>query len=754
MKKQLLYIAACCFALLPVACDKEDTDAIRYGFGEGGIVMTVAAPSETRAINVKALTLADCTVDIYQRTSGNSSDEPSETWIRHYESGECPETVVKLLEGDYSVSVSCGTQPSDAALDACLYKGRKEFTVTAGQTQPVAVSCEPQCAVVAVGFDESIAKKELSDVRVEVSLPTSEAACKSLTFTTNDTGYFNMPESGAELEWSFHAVHPEKGEFEKTGTVKNVVNGKKYALNFRYSDDLPGYIGFDLEIDETTDDHNDMLIFSPKPVLKGEEIFKADGADFADKEMALTVETLGGATVRDVKIYQVGAAVATRSGYSTRADSDAGSDLLLWHWQCPAEGGEPTVTGETTVTAGTLTNTETGTSLDITLNPAFFSFPIGETKLRFEILDNKEAFAENTAVIRVNEGIQSEVGACDLWANSVTLRGVSTKGAPTFKLRLQGTEKWKTVTGESAGGDEYTGTFTSDEFDWTASTNDAGLPVYRPLKEHSVYANNTYEIAVVIDGHEYRTTFRPVCDQPIPYGNMADDSLSCFTKEHGSFWDSGNNKATPTLCQQDKKDNLTCAYLKAGQTLGVLSAGNLFTGEFAMADMTNGTVSFGKQYGWKARPTALHVKYAAKIGTIDIYKDKNVDETVDLTNGAQDNAVIYVAIVNWTNPHKVTSGTSTPSGMWSPANLKQFKEKGYDTETGGTIIGYGSIRLSENTPGDGLVDLEIPIFYYDTAAKPSGNYTLVIAASTSYFGDYMVGCSTNELWLTDFSWVY
>ncbi len=756
MKKQLLYIVAWCFALLPVACDKEDTDAIRYGFGEGGIVMTVAAPSETRAINVKALTLADCTVDIYQRTAGDASDEPSETWIRHYESGECPETVVKLLEGDYSVSVSCGTQPSDAALDACLYKGRKEFTVTAGQTQPVAVSCEPQCAVVAVGFDESIAKKELSDVRVEVSLPTSEAACKSLTFTTNDTGYFNMPESGAELEWSFHAVHPEKGEFEKTGTVKNVVNGKKYALNFRYSDDLPGYIGFDLEIDETTDDHNDMLIFSPKPVLKGEEIFKADGADFADKEMALTVETLGGATVRDVKIYRVGAAVATRSGYSTRADSDADSDLLLWHWHCPEEGGEPTVTGETTVTAGTLTNTETGTSLDIALNPAFFSFPIGETKLRFEIIDSKEAFAENTAVIRVNEGIRSEVGACDLWANSVTLRGVSTKGAPTFKLRLQGTDEWKTVTGVSADGNEYTATF---ECVWEESQNTvAGVPVYRPDNRRSVFANNTYEIAAVINGHEYRTTFRPVCDQPIPYGDMADGSLSCFgtNNENTVFWGSGNNKYAPALCAHDTKSGHDCARLKSvmAGALGfnMLAAGNLFMGTFFRpSTSTTGTVSFGQGYDWKARPTALHVKYHATVGAVNQQKHEKKDEKGNYIGhpaaiGAQDKAIVYVAIVDWDKRHDVSSGTKDPTGVWSPDEAASQPE--------GPIIGYGIFTIDKSTEGPDLVDKEIPIYYYDKVTKPSATYKIVISGATNIYGDYMCGCDSNELYLTDFSWVY
>ena len=75
MKKQLLYIVAGCFALLSVACDKTDADAVRYGFGEGGIVMTVAPA--TRAIDVADLTLAKCTVSIYQRQSADSDESTS-----------------------------------------------------------------------------------------------------------------------------------------------------------------------------------------------------------------------------------------------------------------------------------------------------------------------------------------------------------------------------------------------------------------------------------------------------------------------------------------------------------------------------------------------------------------------------------------------------------------------------------------------------------------------------------------------------
>jgi len=745
MKKLLLYIAACCFALLPVACDKEDSDAVRYGFGEGGIVMTVAAPS-TRAINDADLTLAKCTVDIYQRTAGEASAETAETRIRHYEPGDCPKTV-KLLAGDYFVSVKWGKQPDDAALDTCFYKGRADFTVTAGATQSVTVDCKPQSAVVAVAFDKSIAEKELSDVRAEVSLPTSEAAYKSLTFTTDDTGYFNMPEGGAELVWSFHAVHPEKGAVEKTGAVKHVLNGKKYALKFRYSDDLPGYVGLDLTIDEKTDNYNDMLIFSPMPVAEG-EIFDAGGQNFADKEMTLTMKTVGDATVREVKIYRVGAAAAIRSGYSTRADAD--SDVLLWHWQCPVSAGaEPTVSGEAkpNVTAAL---SDDWKSLGITLNPAFFSFPVGETKLRFEFCDSKEAFIEKEALIRVNEGILPVVESdYDLWANSVTLHAVSSKGAPTFKLRLQGTSEWKTIAGVSAGGNEYTATFESV---WEESQNTvADVPVYRPDTRWSVFANNTYEIAAEINGHEYCTTFRPVCDQPIPNGNMADASCSCFTtsNENTVFWGSGNNSFAEKLCARDTKSGLYCAHLKSVMagvgTIKMLASGNLFSGTFVRPS-TTGTVSFGQNYDWKARPTALHLKYHATLGSVNQQKHKKTDGTHPANIGEQDRAIFYVAIVDWNKRHDVSSGTKDPIGVWLPDDGANRDE--------GPIIGYGIFIIDKSTEGSELVDHEIPIYYYDKVTKPSNTYKIVISSATNIYGDYMCGCDSNELWLTDFRWVY
>ncbi|MBQ6572311.1 MAG: PCMD domain-containing protein, partial [Alistipes sp.] len=55
---------------------------------------------------------------------------------------------------------------------------------------------------------------------------------------------------------------------------------------------------------------------------------------------------------------------------------------------------------------------------------------------------------------------------------------------------------------------------------------------------------------------------------------------------------------------------------------------------------------------------------------------------------------------------------------------------------------------------DSMVELVIPIYYYDKETKPSKNYTLVISAATSRYGDYMNGCSSSNMYVDDFQWVY
>ena len=112
-----------------------------------------------------------------------------------------------------------------------------------------------------------------------------------------------------------------------------------------------------------------------------------------------------------------------------------------------------------------------------------------------------------------------------------------------------------------------------------------------------------------------------------------------------------------------------------------------------------------------------------------------------------DKARIFVCIVDWTAQQKVFAGTKAPTGTWDPETQTEAAN--------GPIIGYASKVIEETTQGDEMVEVILPINYYqDTAAAPDGKYNIVVSCSTSAYGDYMDACTTNVMYVDDFEWVY
>ena len=115
--------------------------------------------------------------------------------------------------------------------------------------------------------------------------------------------------------------------------------------------------------------------------------------------------------------------------------------------------------------------------------------------------------------------------------------------------------------------------------------------------------------------------------------------------------------------------------------------------------------------------------------------------------GEMDKARIFVCIVDWTAQQKVFAGTKAPTGTWDPETQTEAAN--------GPIIGYASKFIEETTQGDEMVEVILPINYYqDTAAAPDGKYNIVVSCSTSAYGDYMDACTTNVMYVDDFEWVY
>ena len=94
---------------------------------------------------------------------------------------------------------------------------------------------------------------------------------------------------------------------------------------------------------------------------------------------------------------------------------------------------------------------------------------------------------------------------------------------------------------------------------WTSSTNAAGLPVKRLVRTKGVYAGQTYELRLLVNGEATETSEYTVpAGDVIPDGNMENPGLSCFTQENqnAEFWASGNNGFAKELCTSAAFDGM------------------------------------------------------------------------------------------------------------------------------------------------------------------------------------------------------
>lgn len=384
---------------------------------------------------------------------------------------------------------------------------------------------------------------------------------------------------------------------------------------------------------------------------------------------------------------------------------------------------------------------------------------------KFTVTDN--AGQETDITLKYVKTVVSPItynNDADLWANtaSFTLSNIPADATVSvqYKKSTASDTEWQTaeITDNNTKAEikpDWGTQFTAA--DWT--TPNTVQPFWRITEGTGVFANNTYDYKLIVDGTEYKGQFTTKTDQIIPEGNMENTDLPCFILQDASktseTWGSGNNKVLSEcwLCQTDtyifNAITSKCAKLttKTQSTINkkVLAAGNLFYGQFAQ-NGTGGDVRFGQKYSWTARPKALQLTYKASVGTVNY-----VNSIQKIAASQPDYARIFIAIVDWTSRHTVTSKTNisgttvTVSGAWDPETTNNPGE--------GEIIGYGSFWIKQGETD--WQTLEIPINFYNKENKPkTENISLVISCTCNAYGDYMNGCSDNVMYVDDFEWVY
>lgn len=607
-------------------------------------------------------------------------------------------TPMELKVGAYRMEVRSEDTMPGVDWEHPVYGATSDFTITKAQTtSPEEVVCTLQNIKVSVEYSS-----ELADMLADTSKATVSLGDTSLAFPKTETraAYFKPQALENTLDFVFDGTFADTdvpAKFSKQITGVKAGQWRKVSVVIGYAD--KGNILFSVKVDNSILQDNKFVV---------------DGT-----------ENLGEELLEDPN-----APALTWPGH------DMTQPFTLTDAMFDAEGNciEPV----------------DKYNVRLTLSDAFFaSCQAGDQKVTLRIEDANGGSSEVATTYRLEGLVPVTADDYDLWANTVTLRVVSFTPGTTvqFGLRSSGGE-WQPMAGTSQGDDFITATYAPQ---WVPQTVKEQT-VYTQAAGTGIIATHSYDFRAIINGTETTGTFTAGEVQPIPNGDMSGWSMTggfAFPNAAGeSFWSSGNNTMTKTLCTStDVKFGKSAPAAKLTSTnMLVLAAGNLFTGEFAYKSFT-GTVQFGQTYAFTARPSAMKVKYHAHVGTVDKVRTSG-DICPYIKKGDPDMARIFVAIVDWNAPHEVVSGMTTTKGAWDP-------EKGIDNVSEGKILGYGSLWITQSTDGEDMQDAELDIVWYDHETRPAeGKYSLVISCACNAYGDYFTGCSKNVMYVDDFEWVY
>lgn len=183
----------------------------------------------------------------------------------------------------------------------------------------------------------------------------------------------------------------------------------------------------------------------------------------------------------------------------------------------------------------------------------------------------------------------------------------------------------------------------------------------------------------------------------------------------------------------DKPGNKASAEL-VSKALSLFAAGNIYTGEFVGAKVIGG---LGAELDWgipfTSRPVALKGYYAYSPVAISTAKDNPAGVKV----GDPDKCQIQIFLTDWTAPFRINTASST-----------------FVVMNADYIIASGKMESAVHTVNDSgeleYVEFTVPLTYRDDRTPKY----IVIAAASSYMGDYFTGGDRSTMYVDEFELVY
>lgn len=682
MKKILALVSA---VLLLASCAKEAEHHIEMSSGEGAMRLGVAMQSDaTEAQSV--------VVKIYK------VENEAETLIRRYDSQEDVPEYLALLAGDYVAKVQVGKKQV-VSMDEKYYYGEQPFTVTAGEVETVTVDCKVQSTTVRVEYDATVTEKLDAGFFTTIAIDDeyNATAIKSgdvHAFTLKETGegYVMMPEGETSLFWHFEGNHPVEGAIVKEAVIENIKPSAKYTIKLKYSKDAPGSFTLEATVDESIEEKDDTIFFSPDPTILGV------GFDMSEEQSS------AGAAHE----YKV-SALATISAMQIVADGKE-YDIL-----------------NNTYDGITVTNNN-DLEYIVTITESFFvNVSGGHRDITFHVEDVDGGKLNKSVVYNVQGVMPITTSDYDLWFGNVTFRANVLKDAATavkIAYRANGGE-WTEVDA-TAGADGV----------WTATSNDFA-------------AEKNYEYKLVVDGVDAGMALQhtTAAGAQIPNGDMeawsqTNDVYYPYATGASPFWLTGNLKmqvvitinvelTKPVTDVRPGSSGEYSAYLKSQTPGGVkFAAGNLFTGEFTLDGM-NGTVGFGRDFNFTAKPKALSFWMKHHEGTIN--------ENSGSPASGLDKCTVMLILADWEDTYDVN--TADQSTFFTMDDLKTMDG----------VVGYASYETTESQ--EEWKEYTLDIIYREDmkSVKPK---KLVVSFTPSGYGDYFCGSTDSWMYVDDVRFNY
>lgn len=565
MKKIFALLSA---VLVLASCSKDIDNVVEMAATEGAMRFGVA-------INADATLSENVVVKIYK------VEGEEQNLVRRYNSLTDVPEYLSLLAGDYVAKVQVGDKHI-VSFDEKYYVGEQAFEVEAGIVTNVTVDCKLQSTIVKVNYDATVAEK-LSEgyfTAVAVAEEYDAAAIErgdvqALRYEETKEGYFLLPENATSLFWHFEGTHPVEGDIVKEAVIENIKPAAKYTITLKYSKDAPGNLVFEATVDESIEEFDDVIVFSPDPTVMG------DGFNEKEQQLSINARTYNVASLASINVLTI-----TIDGVEY--------DLLAG------------VEGIDVVKSDDM-------NYKVTLTEAFFAnVSGGQYNLTFNVEDVDGGKLKKDINYNVQGIMPLTSGDYSLWHGNVTFKAnVVDSAAATIKVA-----------------------YSTDGATWTVIDAVAVSNGLYTAQGADFACDRNYSYKLVVNDVDCGKTLSIVtpAGAQIPNGDMERWSKPTFWLPYGEgdapFWLTGNeggNMAGAVLTQPsaDIRPGSTgsqSAYLKSQKAsvlgIGKFAAGNLFTGTFALSGL-DGTVTFGRDFSFAGKPKSISFWMKNNEGTID-----------------------------------------------------------------------------------------------------------------------------------------